>query len=125
VGRCSAQIDREHLRVWKDDTGFFGFFDTIDDDAVGKKLIEARGGLAARAGMKRMWGPFSLYANEEIGILIEGHESPAHADDGALAHLPGPSAEAVGSRKRRTFSLGATRTGASPSRPAPSRRGRT
>src|SRR5579859_8095001 len=36
VGRCSAQIDREHLRVWKDDTGFFGFFDTVDDPEVGK-----------------------------------------------------------------------------------------
>src|ERR1700691_2457504 len=41
VGRCSAQIDREHLRLWKDDTGFFGFFDTIDDPSVGKELIAA------------------------------------------------------------------------------------
>src|SRR5579859_2599589 len=31
VGRVSAQIDREHLERYKDDTGFFGFFDTIDD----------------------------------------------------------------------------------------------
>ena len=26
--------------------------------------------------MKRMWGPFSLYANEEVGILIEGFDTP-------------------------------------------------
>ena len=31
VGRCSAQIDHEHLRVHKDGSGFFGFLDTFDD----------------------------------------------------------------------------------------------
>src|SRR5205085_1939504 len=31
VGRCTAQIDREHLARYKDDVGFFGFFDTIED----------------------------------------------------------------------------------------------
>ena len=34
VGRCSAQLDHEHLRIYNDKTGFFGFFDTIDDDEV-------------------------------------------------------------------------------------------
>ena len=29
VGRITAQIDREHLDRYKDETGFFGFFDTI------------------------------------------------------------------------------------------------
>src|SRR3984885_13564830 len=65
VGRCSAQIDHEHLKVWKDDTGFFGFFDTIDDDDVGRALIDAAAAWLKRRGMKRMLGPFSLYANEE------------------------------------------------------------
>jgi hypothetical protein len=76
VGRCSAQIDREHLRVWKDETGFFGFFDTIDDDEVGRALIDAAAGWLRRRGMKRMRGPLSLYINEEVGILIEGFETP-------------------------------------------------
>lgn len=76
VGRCSAQIDREHLRVHKDETGFFGFFDTIDDDEVGKALIDAAERWLSRRGMKKMRGPFSLYINEEIGTLIEGFEYP-------------------------------------------------
>ncbi len=76
VGRCSAQIDREHLRIWKDDTGFFGFFDTIDDAEVGKALVEAAAGWLRRRGMKRMIGPLSLYINEEVGILIEGFDEP-------------------------------------------------
>jgi hypothetical protein len=76
VGRCSAQIDREHLRLWKDGTGFFGFFDTIDDPAVGKELIDAAAGWLRRRGMERMRGPLSLYINEEVGILVEGFDSP-------------------------------------------------
>ncbi|MEO7112862.1 MAG: hypothetical protein ABI183_20635, partial [Polyangiaceae bacterium] len=66
VGRCSAQIDHEHLRVWKDGTGFFGFFDTIDDEEVGKALIDAASTWLRDRGMKRMRGPLSLYMNEEV-----------------------------------------------------------
>jgi hypothetical protein len=76
VGRCSAQVDREHLRLWKDDTGFFGFFDTIDDPAVGRALIDAAAAWLRRRGMRRMRGPLSLYVNEEVGILIDGFDSP-------------------------------------------------
>ena len=86
VGRCSASIDHEHLRVWKDDTGFFGFFDTIDDEEVARALLDAAENWLRKRGMKRMWGPFSLYVNEEVGILIEGFEYPpviamAHSRD--------------------------------------------
>ena len=48
VGRCTAQIDREHLARYKDDVGFFGFFDTIDDQEVAKLLLDAASELAAR-----------------------------------------------------------------------------
>src|SRR5688572_21631540 len=34
VGRLSATVDRGWLDVWKDATGHFGFFDTIDDKEV-------------------------------------------------------------------------------------------
>jgi hypothetical protein len=76
VGRCSAQIDREHLRVHQDGSGFFGFFDTIDDQGVANALLESAAGWLRPRGVTRMMGPFSLYANEEIGLLVEGFEYP-------------------------------------------------
>ncbi|MEZ4262117.1 MAG: hypothetical protein R3B36_23760 [Polyangiaceae bacterium] len=76
VGRCSAQIDREHLRLWKDECGFFGFFDTVDDVEVAQALIDAAAAWLRGRGMKKMRGPMSLYVNEEVGILIEGYEHP-------------------------------------------------
>jgi len=76
VGRISASIDREHLDRHKDDTGFFGFFDTIDDPEVASELIShAEAWLRAR-GMKRARGPFSLSINEESGCLVSGFDSP-------------------------------------------------
>jgi GNAT superfamily N-acetyltransferase len=76
VGRCSAQLDHEHLRIYQDKTGFFGFFDTIDDEAVGRALLDAAEAWLKKRGMERMRGPLSLNMNEEVGVLIEGHEHP-------------------------------------------------
>ena len=39
VGRISAQIDHEHLRIHSDNAGFFGFFDTINDQEVASALV--------------------------------------------------------------------------------------
>jgi len=76
VGRITAQVDREHLRIHKDDAGFFGFLDTIDDPEVAAALLaEAEAWVKAR-GMKRIRGPMSLSINEEIGCLVEGFDTP-------------------------------------------------
>jgi len=76
VGRCTAQIDREHLARYKDDVGFFGFFDTIDDQEVAKLLLDAATDWLRERGMKKIRGPFSLSINEETGCLIEGFDMP-------------------------------------------------
>lgn len=101
VGRCTAQIDREHLRQWRDDTGFFGFFDTVDDDAVGRALLgHAARWLRAR-GMRRMMGPFSLYVNEEVGVLTEGFDDPPVVMMGHSRRWQGRVAEAAGLTKEK------------------------
>jgi len=76
VGRISAQIDHEHLRIHQDNVGFFGFFDTVDDQEVASALIAAAEAWLAERGMTVMRGPFSLSINEETGMLVEGFDSP-------------------------------------------------
>ena len=51
-------------------------FDTIDDEDVARALIERAEAWLKGKGMKRAIGPLSLYANDEIGLLIEGFEHP-------------------------------------------------
>lgn len=76
VGRISAQIDREHQRVHNDRAGFFGFFDTIDDRDVATALVDAAAAWLAERGVTTMRGPFSLSINEEVGMLVDGFETP-------------------------------------------------
>lgn len=78
VGRCTAQIDREHLARYKDECGFFGFFDTIDDVRVAQALVDRASSWLRGRHMKRMRGPFSLSINEELGCLVEGFDTPPY-----------------------------------------------
>ncbi len=79
VGRASAQIDREHLARYKDDCGFFGFFDTIDDEEVARALMDAATAWLRSRGMKRMRGPLSFSINDEVGCLVSGFDTPPMA----------------------------------------------
>jgi hypothetical protein len=96
VGRVSATIDQEHLKRYNDATGFFGFFDTIDDAEVAGALLGAAEAWLKARGMQRMRGPMSMSINEEVGLLVEGFDTPpmmmmshSRAYQGALAEASG------------------------------------
>jgi hypothetical protein len=78
VGRVSATIDREHLDRYKDATGFFGFFDTIEDEEVARALLGRAEKWLAGRGIKRIRGPLSLNINEELGCLVDGFDTPPY-----------------------------------------------
>ncbi|MEZ4407000.1 MAG: hypothetical protein R3A52_11040 [Polyangiales bacterium] len=101
VGRCSASIDFEHNKLWNEKTGFFGYFDTIDDDAVGKALLDKASEWLRAKGMTRLSGPFSLYANEEVGVLIEGFEHPPVVEMAHSRAWQGRVCEAYGLTKEK------------------------
>lgn len=77
VGRISAQIHRGHLERYRDQCGFFGFFESVEDAGVAAALFEAAQTWLASRNIKRMRGPFNLtmYDNE-TGILIDGFDTP-------------------------------------------------
>ena len=79
VGRITAQVDREHLARHKDDAGFFGFLDTVDDPDLARQLLARAEAWAKERGMKRIRGPYCLNINEESGCLVEGFDSPPNA----------------------------------------------
>ncbi len=76
VGRISAQVDQAHLKIHKDATGFFGFFESVDDQAVADALFKTACDWLREKGMKRCVGPFSFNINDESGLLIDGFNCP-------------------------------------------------
>ena len=99
VGRISAQIDRTHLDLRKDDTGFFGFFESVDDQSVADALFAAATDWLKARGMRRVLGPFSLNINEESGLLIDGFNAPPRMMMGHAQPYYGKLVEGAGFAK--------------------------
>jgi len=78
VGRISAQIDELHLKQYDNKTGFFGLIEAVDDPEVFKILFNAAESWLRERGMHQVVGPFNLGINQEIGILVEGFDSPPY-----------------------------------------------
>lgn len=76
VGRVLAILNKAHNRHYDALDGFFGFFETIDDAEVAGGLFDAAGAWVAERGMTTLRGPVNPSLNYEIGLLIEGFDSP-------------------------------------------------
>lgn len=74
VGRVAAIVNHAHNQFHGERTGFFGFFEVIDDDAVAALLLQAAADWLALRGMERMRGPASFSSNEEFGLLVDGFD---------------------------------------------------
>lgn len=76
LGRVSAHINRRHNDYWKEQTGFFGFFESRDDFAIARALMGRVEQWLRERGMKVMRGPFNFSTNDECGFLAEGFDRP-------------------------------------------------
>jgi GNAT superfamily N-acetyltransferase len=76
VGRISAQIDDLHLERYNDATGFFGMLDAEDNPETFGALLETAEGWLRGQGIRRVRGPFNLSINQEMGVLIDGFDTP-------------------------------------------------
>jgi len=74
VGRIAAIYNKTHLDVYNDNTGFFGFFDSIDDISVAKKLFETCEQWLAEKSIVKVIGPTNLTTNDSCGFLVEGFQ---------------------------------------------------
>jgi GNAT superfamily N-acetyltransferase len=76
VGRIGAIINHNHNKEHADHTGFFGFFECVNDQAVANALLARAEKYLRSRGMHAMRGPASPSVNDEYGLLIEGYEYP-------------------------------------------------
>ncbi len=76
LGRITAQVDEHHLQQHGDQLGYFGMIEAVDDAAVFEALFGAAEGWLREQGMQRVRGPLNLHINEEVGLLVDGFDSP-------------------------------------------------
>lgn len=76
VGRISAQVCRIHTAKHDPQGGHFGLIESIDDPSVMLALTGAAEGWLKSKGMRRVLGPFNLSINEQMGLLVDGFDTP-------------------------------------------------
>ena len=76
VGRISAQVDHEHNRFHQERMGFFGFFESEDEAGTARALFEAAEDWLRQHSMEAARGPLSFSINQEVGLLIDGFDTP-------------------------------------------------
>lgn len=89
VGTIAATVDEVYQQE-EPGTGFFGFFEFIDDVQVAQALLEAAREWLGVQGMTRVIGPFNFNTNHEFGLLVDGFDSdPFVANPHNSAYYPG------------------------------------
>lgn len=77
VGRIAAIKNDLHNQVHNDKVGFFGFFESINDQEIANALFESAEKWLKSKGLTHMRGPANPSSNDEYGMLIEGfNDSP-------------------------------------------------
>ncbi|MFO7444908.1 MAG: hypothetical protein R6W90_01015 [Ignavibacteriaceae bacterium] len=72
AGRIAAIKNDLHNQHHNDKTGFFGFFECIDDQEVANKLFDTAREWLKSKGLNTMRGPANPSSNDEWGMLLEG-----------------------------------------------------
>jgi hypothetical protein len=76
VGRISAQDDTLREKTHNDNKGMFGFFDALDEADIYQALSTAAATWLKARGRTAMLGPFNFSVNDEMGMLVEGFDTP-------------------------------------------------
>ena len=76
VGRVLAIVNHAHNRRYDEKLGFFGFFECYDDVEASNELLATACRWLKDQGMTDVRGPANPSLNYEVGILIEGFDSP-------------------------------------------------
>ena len=75
-GRIAAIINHRHVERHGEKVGFFGLFECEDDRPAAAALFGAAADFLRSRGMTVMRGPENMSVNDDIGLLVDGFDSP-------------------------------------------------
>jgi hypothetical protein len=74
VGRIAAILNNNHNKFHTEQTAFFGFFESVNDQAVADALLNRAADWGREHGMNILRGPMNYSTNDTCGLLIEGFD---------------------------------------------------
>ena len=74
-GRIVAVLNRAYNQYYEKPLGFFGFFESIDEQAVAEALFSAVRDWFSARGIHSLCGPVNPGLEYTVGLLVEGFES--------------------------------------------------
>lgn len=75
LGRNAAIINYNHNKFQAEEIGFFGFFESVNDQEVANILFDASKEWIRKEGYSAMRGPMNPSTNDEVGLLVDGFGS--------------------------------------------------
>jgi GNAT superfamily N-acetyltransferase len=76
VGRIMASDDPKYNALHQSNLGFFGMFESIDDQQVANALLDAAADWLRQLGRDEIIGPIDYSIFDLCGVLIEGFQFP-------------------------------------------------
>lgn len=76
VGRIGAINNHLHFKEHGERVGFFGFFESIDDQQVADALLATARSWLKERGLTGIRGPATPSVNDEFGLLVDGFDRP-------------------------------------------------
>jgi GNAT superfamily N-acetyltransferase len=77
VGRIGACVDSLFNERQGQNWAWVGFFDAIDDSEVASSLFDVALDWSRRQGAAQAVGPGNFTTNDELGLLVDGFDTPA------------------------------------------------
>jgi GNAT superfamily N-acetyltransferase len=104
VGRIAAIANHRANEFHGDTTGYFGLFESTDDEQVAAALLDGAAAWLKAKGLTSIQGPFNLSTNDELysgGVLIDGFGTPPTFMMGHNPPYYGRLMDAVGMAKAK------------------------
>jgi hypothetical protein len=76
VGRIAATVYPAYIERFHSQTGFFGFFESVNDPEVAEALLLTAEAWLKERGMTRASGPYNYCSTQEMGLLVDGFDTP-------------------------------------------------
>jgi hypothetical protein len=76
LGRIATCVNNIHNQFHQEKTGFFGFFESVQNYDVAYRLLKVAVIALKTVGMEQMLGPANFSTNHELGLLVDAFDQP-------------------------------------------------